>query len=323
MMSMRAIAPARAEITRHAPAAPVAARKVSAKLSTTSLARQVDCACGGICPRCTVAPSRSLLVQPRLRFGAPNDKCEQEADRVADRVMRMPEPTVQSVAGIDAAPANKEEREQEELLQARTTGGVPDVPASVQTQIDSMRGGGQPLPEASRQFFETHFGHDFSQVRIHTDSQATDSARTINAVAYTVGSDIAFAAGQYSPDTQQGKSLLAHELSHVVQQSTGSVSEVVQRKPDKGWVGVEVVETNGTPIKGAQVELFKPDTNTSHTARTDANGLASLQVEEGDYILSVHVPDSDCYSEYVDPFFIVRGNTTEGTTIRLRNRCIA
>jgi hypothetical protein len=84
---------------------------------------------------------------------------------------------------------------------------------------DVLRSSGQPLDESTRAFFEPRFGHDFSSVRVHADGRAAESAQAVKALAYTVGHDIAFNAGQYSPGTAAGQRLLAHELTHVVQQS--------------------------------------------------------------------------------------------------------
>jgi hypothetical protein len=96
----------------------------------------------------------------------------------------------------------------------------PDIEASVK----AMRGGGQPLPEQLRASIEPQFGYDFSQVRVHTDSRASESAKSVNALAFTTGKDIIFAAGQYSPQSISGRRLIAHELTHVVQQASGPVS---------------------------------------------------------------------------------------------------
>jgi hypothetical protein len=81
-----------------------------------------------------------------------------------------------------------------------------------------LRSSGQPLDTDTRQFMESRFDHDFSQVRVHTDSRAAESAQAVNALAYTIGNDIAIGAGQYSPRTSAGKKLLAHELAHIIQQ---------------------------------------------------------------------------------------------------------
>jgi GH24 family phage-related lysozyme (muramidase) len=99
------------------------------------------------------------------------------------------------------------------------------VPAIVQ---DALRSPGPSLDGDTRAFMESRFGHDFSQVRIHTDARADASAKAVNALAYTVGRDIVFAAGQYAPGTMSGKKLLAHELTHVLQQSTGASPPQIQ-----------------------------------------------------------------------------------------------
>jgi hypothetical protein len=93
------------------------------------------------------------------------------------------------------------------------------TPATVPPIVyDVLRSPGQPLDSETRAFFEPRFGHDFGKVRVHSDARAGESARAVNALAYTVGQDIAFDNGQYAPETMEGRRLLAHELAHVVQQ---------------------------------------------------------------------------------------------------------
>lgn len=84
---------------------------------------------------------------------------------------------------------------------------------------DVLHSPGQPFDAATRSFMESRFGHDFSHVRVHTDTRAVESARAVGALAYTAGKDVVFGAGQYIPWTDAGKKLLAHELTHVVQQT--------------------------------------------------------------------------------------------------------
>ena len=97
-----------------------------------------------------------------------------------------------------------------------------------------LSGGGQPLDDSTRAFMEPRFGHDFSQVRIHTDSRASYSSEAIAARAYTVGSDIAFRSGEFSPGSSDGRRLLAHELTHVVQQAGGQRATMpAARKTDR------------------------------------------------------------------------------------------
>lgn len=171
-----------------------------------------SCACGGTCPRCQKAddwpgsPSaRSARLQARLAVGAVDDSLEREADRVADQVM-----TASTPAGAAQAPVRIQR------LSAQPSGQADAAPASVDRVLNSA---GAPLEPALRQDMERRFGHDFARVRVHTGALAAQSARDVSAHAYTVGHDIVFDSGRFDPGTQQGKRLLAHELTHVVQQS--------------------------------------------------------------------------------------------------------
>jgi hypothetical protein len=105
------------------------------------------------------------------------------------------------------------------LRSALYKGGEGEALPSVHEVLQSP---GQPLDSTTRAFFEPRFGHDFSHVRIHTNAKARDSAQELNALAYTVGQDVVFGGGHFTPETIQGRRLLAHELTHVVQQSPSS-----------------------------------------------------------------------------------------------------
>src|SRR5437588_6099007 len=115
----------------------------------------------------------------------------------------------------------KAQRKAREMQQAN--GDCKRESAVPPTVHDVLNSSGQSLDESTRAFMEPRFGHDFSQVRVHTDERAVESAQAVNALAYTVGSDIVFNQGQYAPDAQSGKHLLAHELTHVVQQGSRPV----------------------------------------------------------------------------------------------------
>lgn len=112
-----------------------------------------------------------------------------------------------------------------ETLQRKATskGFVGQVPAIVN---EVLRSPGQPLDVQTRAFFEPRFGHDFSQVRLHADAKAAESARAVNALAYTVGSEVVFGPGRFSPTTTEGRLLLTHELTHVVQQSASGAGQL-------------------------------------------------------------------------------------------------
>jgi outer membrane protein OmpA-like peptidoglycan-associated protein len=101
-------------------------------------------------------------------------------------------------------------------LQRRAVGHGPETAPPI--VHDVLRSPGRPLDDATRGFMESRFNHDFSGVRVHTDARAAESARAVNALAYTVGNHVAFGAGQYAPGTSGGRGLLAHELAHTVQQ---------------------------------------------------------------------------------------------------------
>lgn len=135
-------------------------------------------------------------IQAKLRIGLPGDIYEQEADRVAEQVMRMPDKVVQLKRG--------------DITQSST---------AVESRINNLKDGGQPLPDSVSTFFEPRFGTDFSRVRVHSDANASQSARDVNAHAYTMGHDIVFGASRFEPGTKEGRQLIAHELTHVVQQS--------------------------------------------------------------------------------------------------------
>ena len=251
------------------------------------------------------------LIQTKLVVGQPDDEYEQEADRVADQVMRMPEPRLQRqmvpegedrdeeervqpkplatqitplvqrqvepeeeeeedtlqakpLAGqitplvqrqeaegeeeeeeeepIQAKPLaaqitplvqrqegeGEEEEEEEEPIQAKPArGSTPHIGPGLAAQIRSLKGGGRPLSQAERGFFEPRFGYDFSRVRIHSNGRAAELSGALNARAFTHGRDIVLGSGRHDPGIDQGKRLLAHELAHVVQQSRKGESQAI------------------------------------------------------------------------------------------------
>lgn len=143
------------------------------------------------------------------------DRHEREADAVAEQVMRMP-----AGGGSDAGPVDRVR-----MAGLQRQGGEATAPASVAAVL---AGAGQPMAPGTRQLFEQRFVRDFSGVRLHLDAAAAASARDIGASAYTMGNDIVFDTGAYAPGSAEGQRLLAHELTHVVQQGASPAS-VVQR----------------------------------------------------------------------------------------------
>lgn len=175
-------------------------------------------------------------LQPRLRVGAVDDPLEREADRVAEAVVvGAPAPSLSG--GAAGSPAGAVQRacaacrDEEEKLQAKpAAGAVPGVSPRTEARIGALRGGGAALSPAIRGYFEPRFGRDFSTVRLHDGGAAAAAAGEVGARAFTVGQDIAFGAGELRPDTAEGRKLLAHELTHTVQQGGGGEPRV-QRVP--------------------------------------------------------------------------------------------
>jgi hypothetical protein len=199
------------------------------------------------------------LIQCKMTISQPGDPYEQEADRVADAVTQASESPAAAL-GVDREPdttvisrmcsscndelnrlpmpeedkdkqamalqRQPEEEKDKELVSRAPSGDATEVGSDVEAGIRGLPGGGRPLAPQVRTDMESRVGFDFGAVRVHTDGSAGQLARAVNARAFTVGSDIVFGGGEYRPESKDGQKLLAHELTHVVQQ-TGPV----QRQP--------------------------------------------------------------------------------------------
>ena len=171
------------------------------------------------------------LHQPRLTI---DNQQEQEADRVAESVMRMPaSETVQTGSAISdqqklQRTCAKCEEETNDQVHRSATGVGPDFAPPVVHEV--LRSPGHALDASTLAYMEPRFGHDFAKVRVHTDSKAASSARSVKASAYTVGNDIVFDSGRFDSNSHDGRRLLAHELTHVVQQSSRQAPGMLARK---------------------------------------------------------------------------------------------
>ncbi len=174
-------------------------------------------------------------IQPKLAINQPNDVYEQEADAMADHVMRMPDASLNinsffkpAITSVQRKCAHCEEEEKKiqrkEMNNGETVAGV-----TTENYISSLSGKGRSLSNEEKKFFEPRMGYDFSDVRLHSDVQANESAKDINAKAYTHGNNIVFGSDQYQLFTESGKKLMAHELTHVVQQKEMPHSKNIQR----------------------------------------------------------------------------------------------
>ena len=187
------------------------------------LQRKPACACGGGCPACQAKSND-------LRVSQPNDSAEIEADQIADQVMRMPAGGGKALStGSNASNGIHRkcaacEKEEEESIQRKPLSSAQGIPSGSPDHVRSVIGsGGQPLDLQTRSFFESRFGIDLSLVRVHTGPAAEQSAGEVNAHAYAIGPNIVFGEDQYAPDTATGRQLLAHELTHVVQQGAAGM----------------------------------------------------------------------------------------------------
>jgi hypothetical protein len=238
----------------------------------------------------TARPSLPLI-QPKLTIGAPGDKYEQEADRVAAQVVQqlhapakqpaspqalqresLPEDEeLQMQPAISQVQRQESAEEEDEELQMKPTvqrsSGEGTAAPELESAIAQSRNGGQPLGATIRQPMEQAFGADFKGVRVHTDAQSDQMNRSIQAKAFTTKQDIFFRQGAYQPDSQKGQELLAHELTHVVQQS-GVRTQQLQTAPEtSSSAPVRVLQDTEKPIRrhsdkgklNEQVETWKSE----------------------------------------------------------------
>jgi hypothetical protein len=190
---------------------------------------------GGECSEC--GKKNRLRLQTKLAINEPGDIYEQEAERVADQVM-----------ATSARPAVSSAPPSIQRFTGQPTGRLDAATASVDRALASP---GRPMEPALRQDMEQRFGHDFSRVRVYSDTAAEQSAREVNANAYTVGSDIVFGAGRFAPGSHEGRRLIAHELAHVIQQTPASeqASESLPGEPRSGT-------TSNSRAPGIRLPLF-------------------------------------------------------------------
>lgn len=164
------------------------------------------------------------------------------------------------------------------VLQRRSTNRdrIATVPLIVH---EVLRSPGRPLDSATRTFVESRFGHDFSRVRVHTGARAAESARTVNAQAYTVGRDIVFGAGEYAPVSGPANRLLAHELAHVVQQERAGSDARIEDQAEAAAARVaEGYSVPGGFIGGAQARFCRQVKEEEKKPRKKAGGEIKLDV---------------------------------------------
>ena len=232
----------------------------------------------------------------RLSIGAPGDRYEQEAEQVAERILRTPEP----VAGAKPEPrqtappinppgstsaqriqrdlqspysiadgtdsTNQSQNQDQGTVQTQEQPGqTPQLTREFENQLGGLQGGGQSLAGPIRRSMESRFGHDFSRVQIHTGHTAAGLAASINARAFTLGRDVVFGAGQYAPQSETGQRLIAHELTHSIQQ--GQAPRLGQSKPEALATG-SGAETKTKPSSLAPASPVQGISSAPAVART-------------------------------------------------------
>ena len=269
--------------------------------------------------RSILYPGTKGRVQTKLRINTPGDAFEQEADRVAEQVMRMPDPRSSSSVGDASLHGNttphagtiqracKSCSADEELIQAKNTGAsVPEVTPAINSGIQSLDAGGRSLSGAERSYFEPRFGRDFSNVRIHDNTGAASLARSVNARAFTYGHNVVMGAGEYSPDSRSGRKLLAHELTHVVQQRQSHLGiqrlSITQHALSKGTCGERNVQWVFSLDKAA------PE-----------NGYIVQQIDKHEYIATcpdeAYGPPAPIH-KFWEAWFVKKGDKVDWTTVR-------
>lgn len=185
------------------------------------------------------------VIQAKLKVGQIGDHYEQEADRMADRIMSpIPSPLTSISSRQMNTPIQRQSsgEEEEELMMkplSANKGGF-ETDLEIEKRINGQKGGGNELPNGVRSFMEARFQRDFSGIHIHSDSEAASLNQNLHARAFTLGRDVFFNSGEYQPDSDSGKRLLAHELTHVIQQ-TGSAPAAIQRKEIWEEVGMDKI----------------------------------------------------------------------------------
>jgi hypothetical protein len=262
---------------------------------------QRKCACGkhtvagGECAECA---RKKRGLQRKLAIGASNDPLELEADRVADQVMTAPGHSAASRAPL-----------QIQRHAGQVAEGADAAPASVDR---ALAGSGRPLEPALRIDMEQRFGHDFSQVRVHSGSAAEQSAKDVNANAYTVGHNVVFGSGRFAPGTHKGRRLLAHELAHVVQQSSNGKPGIIQRD-EAGGGSTEFKDTVTVMSRPTSGPVVISGTVTRTETAPASGSQPKQQIHTGE--MRVSFDPSDCSVTIPFGYNFVQAAQATGTGI--------
>jgi hypothetical protein len=246
-------------------------------------------------------------LQAKLEVNDPGDVYEQEADRIADAVTAQSSSQVATPTLRASGPAPVQRQcieceEDKDRVQRQESSTAPPAVAACSIVEQSLNSPGQPLDVSTRSFMENRFGQDFSNVRVHTDAMAANSASAVHATAYTVGKDVVFGAGHYNPGSAQGRRLLAHELTHVVQQSPRRETPMLPSAGTarvRGASATRIARQTATPIP-TTLSFLKPDDIRKLQGFGDTDFQSSLNTLQGHLRKTGGVTTAGNSQKYID-----------------------
>jgi hypothetical protein len=223
----------------------------------------------------TLQAKRMSMIQAKLNIGEPNDKYEQEADATASKVVQQINSPTQDKSVQREAMEEEEELQMKSLVQRRENLGGGEASTDLESSIQSARGRGQSLDTDLQEKMGQAMGADFSGVKVHTDSQSDQLNKSIQAKAFTTGQDVFFRQGAYEPGSRGGQELIAHELTHVVQQNNNHKSKSSPQ---------DTSNISSASQPELQCVFAKPSSLTSHydkhvTKQRDAGGAYASEAQ--------------------------------------------
>ncbi len=244
------------------------------------------------------AIAQNLSIQAKLAIGEPNDKYEKEADDTASKVVQQINTPIQNQS-IQREALPQGYKLQKKPLQRRENVGGGDASTELESSIQRARGGGQPLAANLQRSMGQAMGADFSGVKIHTDSQSDQLNQSIQAKAFTTGQDVFFRQGAYEPSSQGGQELIAHELTHVVQQNGGAV----QRSPE---IQTKTLVSSITPLIQRDDTLKHSDAQTTvakDNQVSDADKAKTKDITSGAADLATNHPMYSTFKARINGLF--------------------
>jgi hypothetical protein len=228
--------------------------------------------------------AQRMEIQAKLAIGEPNDKYELEADATAARVVQQ----INSSITSQSQPVQRQELEEDEelqmkpLVQRSENLGGDEASTDLESAIQSARGSGQSLDANLQESMGQAMGADFSGVKVHTDSQSDQLNKSIQAKAFTTGQDLFFRQGAYEPSSRGGQELIAHELTHVVQQNGGAVQRQAEKQiAQLGKSEIHPLQDSPSEKNGAEELIQRLQWSEVYSGKSKEVGISDKQMPEG------------------------------------------